>query len=231
MNVLTQYLHKKTALIIGGTSGLGLELAQLLHHQGYRTVVAGRRKPEVDGISVEFLDMSGATTADLADRIAKVLEAVGHVNLLVYAPGFYQEGTLDELSSSDINDMMNVGLNGCTLALNHILSQQRLEGFIAITSTSQWTPRLTEPVYTAVKAGLAMLANSLSLDPNVGKVLVGAPAGMATRFWEGTERDLTSMLEPRWVAEEMLKAYQQDFKYLLIRILREPPRIEVVERR
>lgn len=216
---------------MGGTSGLGLEIAKQLDKQGYHTVVAGRRKPEIESLTVEFLDMSGVSTSELADRISKVLETVGHINLLVYAPGFYQEGTLEELSSSDINDMMNVGLNGCTLALNHILSQQRLDGFIAVTSTSQWTPRLTEPVYTAVKAGLGMLANSLSLDPNVGKVLVSAPSGMATKFWEGTERDLTAMLEPRWVAEEILKAYQESFKYLFIRILREPPRVEEVERR
>lgn len=227
----TRFLNRKTALVMGGTSGLGLEIAQLLYQQGYRTVVAGRRKPEVDGISIEFLDMSGVTTSELADRIAKVIESIGRIDLLVYAPGFYQEGTLDELNSSDINDMMNVGLNGCALALNHILSQQRLDGFIAITSTSQWVPRLTEPIYTAVKAGLGMLASSLSLDPNVGKVLVGAPAGMATKFWEGTERDLNAMLEPRWVAEKILEAYQQNFEYLFIKILREPPRIEEVERR
>ena len=146
--------------------------------------------------------------------------------------GFYQEGSIRQLSDEDIKKMMNVGLVTPTLILNRILNrQERLPGFIAITSTSQWTPRIDEPIYTAVKAGLGMFAHSLSLDPQVGKVLVAGPAGMKTNFWVDAEKDTSTMLEPKWVAEQICHLYFEDeFKYNCARILREPSRIKILEK-
>lgn len=112
--------------------------------------------------------------------------------------------------------------------LNH---QKYLPGLIAVTSTSQWTPRLREPVYTAVKAGLGMFANSVSLDPAIGKTLVAAPAGMKTPFWKGTDKDTSDMLDPAWVADQILNLYNDDFKYKYARIMRGPSRVEIMEKR
>src|SRR3989338_6779319 len=128
--------------------------------------------------------------------------------------------------------MEDIGLLAPALIVQRIIKKQgSLAGFIAITSTSQWTPRLLEPMYTAVKAGLAMLANSLSLDPRIGKVLVAGPAGMATRFWENNPRDMSKMLDPKWVAEQIIQLYADDFEYKFSRIMRDPPRVEIVETR
>ena len=54
---------------------------------------------------------------------------------------------------------------------------------------------------------------------------------MATSTWEGENRDFNALLEPRWVAEKILEANASNFDYKLVRILREPPRVEVVESR
>lgn len=222
-------MDKPNALVIGGTSGLGKELGLLLGDT-HKVFVVGRRDPEHKMLGFMPLDLN--LNNHLSENLDKMVDALPKIDLLVYAAGFYQEGKLDELSDAAILMMNSVGLLAPTFLIQRILKKQKtLPGFIAITSTSQWTPRLLEPVYTAVKAGLGMLAQSLSLDPKIGKVLVVGPAGMATPFWKEGSRNMDNMLSPEWVAQEIVKLYNDSFKYKFSRILREPPRVEVVEKR
>jgi short-subunit dehydrogenase len=221
--------NKPTALIIGGSSGLGLELGFLLSST-HNVVVTGRENPKDNRLNFQpvFLYPQTKFPSGLAWQVEKNVK----IDLLIYSVGFYQDGRIDELTDTNIDHMVNVGLLAPAKLLQRILKQQGiLPGFIAITSTSQWTPRLCEPVYTAVKAGLGMLANSISKDDRVGKVLVAAPAGMNTKFWRNNPKDLSGMLDPKWVAEQILQRYDEKFKYRCMHILRGPTRVEVVETR
>jgi NAD(P)-dependent dehydrogenase (short-subunit alcohol dehydrogenase family) len=218
----------KTALIVGGSSGLGLALGELLS-KDHQVFVTGRRDPHNEKVKFISLDLASGT---LGSALYELIDGLPNIDLMIYAAGFYQEGTMSELNDDDIEKMDLVGLRAPAMLLARILRKQgSLPGFIAITSTSQWTPRLEEPMYTAVKAGLGMLANSVSTDERVGKVLVAGPAGMSTRFWEYHPRDPKVMLDPKWVAQEILNDWAVDFKYKFIRLLREPARVEVVETR
>ncbi len=221
--------NKPVALIVGGSSGLGLELALMLSST-HDVIVTGRRDPENEKVTFRTLDIKRSN--ELVHALDSLIETLPEIDLLIYAAGFYQEGSITEIEDVDIEHMINVGLLAPALLLNRLLKKQNtLPSFIAVTSTSQWTPRPLEPVYTAVKAGLGMLANSVSLDDRIGKVLVAAPAGMNTRFWEKTPRDTRTMLDPNWTAEAVLDHYTGDFRYKFIRILRTPPRVEVAETR
>ncbi len=225
---------KETVLIVGGTSGLGLELAQLLQNEATNNVyVTGRKKSANQKLSFIYFDIDG-TSKEMVSKIDTILsELPEEIDLLIYAAGFCQNGNIKDLSDLDIMTMINVGLLVPALLINRILKhQKKLSGFIAITSTSQWIPRVYEPVYTAVKAGLGMLAHSLSLDPQIGKVLVAAPAGMKTNFWTKVKRDTRTMLDPVWVAKQIQQLYvENEFKYKYARILRDPQRVEIVEKR
>ena len=53
---------------------------------------------------------------------------------------------------------------------------------------------------------------------------------MKTRFWEGTGRDLSVMLDPKWAAKQVVELYEDDFRYKFAKIMREPARVEVVEK-
>lgn len=221
--------NKQNALIVGGSSGLGLELAVMLsatHH----VIVTGRRDPKNEKVDFRVLDLSEGSR--LAEDFDKFLANLPRIDSFVYAAGFYQEGSICDVSDDNIATMMSVGLLAPTMLLQRLLKKQdELPGFIAVTSTSQWTPRLLEPIYTAVKAGLGMLANSVSLDERIGKVLVAGPAGMNTRFWEKSPRNMSTMLDPKWVAEQIIDQYYGDFKYKFVHVLRGPARVEVIETR
>jgi short-subunit dehydrogenase len=162
-----------------------------------------------------------------------ILKEMGSVDTFIYTPGFYQEGNLAEISLSAIEEMIKVGLHVPIMLIRELLHHQtKIPELVLVTSTSQFVPREKEPVYTAVKAGLGQLGNSLSLDPRIEKTLVVAPAGMKTRFWKETNIDTKTMLSPAWVAGKIIALMNGvGYSYLCAKILREPPRIELIERR
>jgi short-subunit dehydrogenase len=199
----------------------------------YEVHITGRRENPNPELQFHFLDLSKLDT--VAGDVQKLVADLPTIDLLVYAAGFFQEGTVTDLSLEQIDQMLAVGLTGAIHVTRELLAKQgELNEYIAITSTSQWTPRLYEPVYTAVKSGLAAFSNSLSLDPRVKKTLVAGPAGMATNFWEGADKDAhdtSKMLQPDWVADQILELRADSYQYRFARILREPARVEVQETR
>lgn len=216
----------KSVLVVGGTSGLGLEIAKLLWTEGATVSLSGRSNEKDLGFPHYYhtLDLSRWVENGAPPFVDY------QVDLIVHAAGFFQEGRIDELTSTQIVEMNNVGLVAPEIMIGQLLADQgRLDGFIAITSTSQWTPRLKEPVYNGVKSGLAMFAKAVSLDERVGKVLVAAPAGMKTAFWRGGFAPEGELLDPAWVAEQVLLEYELTKKYRFTKILREPPDVQLVE--
>ena len=217
----------KQAIVIGGTSSLGLELANQLAGT-YEVIVTGSGKHKPEGLDVRTCDLSGG--AELGPNIVGLVEGLPEVELVVYAAGYGQMGTITDLTPEDIGHMACVGLVAPVLLVRELLLKQgKILQFVAITSTSAFTPRLKEPVYTAVKAGLSMFAHSLSMDERVGKTLVVAPGGMRTPFWDGMDVDTSGFLEPAQVAKITLENLTGNYRYKLIKIPRDTGIFEVVE--
>lgn len=216
-------------LVVGGTSGLGLELAKQFLREG-EVIATGRHNPNVDGLYYKEFDL---VAPNLPKRIGELVMELPEIDIAVYAAGYYQEGRITDLTDEQIEEMINVGARGLIYLVRSLLNKRGgLKELITITSTSQWTPRQKEPVYNFVKAGAGHISNSFAEDGRIDKVLVAGPAGMRTDFWEGVERDdLDTMLDPAWVAEEVIKLREGDYKYRFAKILRQEPRVEIVETR
>ncbi len=219
-----------SALVVGGTSGLGLEIAKELHSAGGEVYVTGRRELDEPGLNYEKFDLAAP---DLPQRVGELVMRLPEISTLVYAAGYFQEGRVTDLSEQQIEEMIDVGGRGLIYFVKALLDKQgSLDELVTITSTSQWTPRKLEPIYNFAKAGAAHFSNSVAEDGRVGKVLVAGPAGMNTAFWDGIERDdLDKMLDPAWVANEVIKLRQDDYKYRFAKIMRQPARVEIVETR
>ena len=216
---------KKKILVVGGSSGLGLDLAKHYIREGHTVCVTGRHDPDLKG-AIYFELNIGENSVELANSIDKLLETFAEVNTLIYSAGFCQRSHIDELTDADIMQMTNTGL------LAPMLLVQRLKNnldtplkVMLVTSSSQYTARETESVYCATKAGLGMFGASLVLDKAIGKVLVVAPSGMKSTFWRNSDVDTSGMLETQWVAEQIVELSSGQFKYKFAKILRNPERV------
>ncbi len=205
------------SLIVGGTSGLGLELARSLAAVDEQAIITGRHDPEVGFAQYREFDMAAG---DLPARIGRFVVDLPPIKSLFYAAGFYQEGHVTDLSDEDVDAMINVGGRGLIFFVKKLLEKQgKLDELITITSTSQWTPREFEPVYNFSKAGAGHFSHGASLDPRIDKTLVVGPSGMVTEFWEGISKDTTKMMRPEWVAARIMELRQRDKNYTFAKIL------------
>lgn len=220
---------KKNILIVGGTSGIGLQLARHYIDEGHKVCVTGRKRPDLPGADFQEFDITDDTPA-LAQDADRVVSCFDTIHTLVYAAGFLQRGHIDTLDDNDLACMVNVGLMAPMMLVQRLKRRSDWPlKMMFVTSSSQYTPREFEPAYCATKSALGMLGASLVRDQALGKVLVVAPSGIKTAFWDGTDENTDTMLDPAWVSEQIVELSGGAFKYKYARILRDPPRVEVVE--
>ena len=176
-----------TVLVVGGSSGLGLALAKELSDAGAEVIVTGRKDPKVKFARFHKFDLSAAS---LVVKIDKYVKTLPKINSLFYVAGFYQYGTVTDLSPKQIEDMLSVGGRGLIYFARALLAKQGgFDELVTITSTSQWMPRKFEPIYNFIKAGEGQFSNGLAEDGRIKKVLVVGPSGMRTEFWDGVDHD------------------------------------------
>lgn len=219
----------KKILIIGGTSGLGLELAKQYSDEGNILYVTGRKNPEIS--TIQYIPFSISNNIDeTIEKLDKLISEIDNIDTVIYAAGFSQIGTIDTLSDSKIMEMINVGISVPALCIKRLKNRVNTPlNIILITSSSGYTPRKLEPIYASTKAALEMLGASLALDTDVGNVLVVAPSGMDSPFWDDT-KDTSEYLDPEWVAERIIELFADSgFKYKYVKILRSPARVEIAE--
>jgi NAD(P)-dependent dehydrogenase (short-subunit alcohol dehydrogenase family) len=92
----------KTALITGGGTGIGAEVARRLAHDGANVALMGRRRAPLEAVAQEFGGMvvtgDAATTADVKAAIAAVQGAYGRIDILIANAGGHGVGPTMETS-------------------------------------------------------------------------------------------------------------------------------------
>lgn len=222
----------KDILIVGGSSGIGLALAKRYLSLGHRVTITGRKDPGLAGAKFLVFNISSDSQATVRD-VDQLLMQCPSVNTLIYAAGFEQTGTIDQLGESEIAQAIHVGLFAPALLVRRLKGHpEKPLKVMLVTSSAQYTPRAVEPIYTAVKAGLGMLGASLGWDSDLGKVLVIAPSGTQTPFWRNQpHKNISDYLAPDWVADQIVLLSSGPFKYRYAKLLRNPARVEIVETR
>jgi NAD(P)-dependent dehydrogenase (short-subunit alcohol dehydrogenase family) len=169
-------LTSKTAVVIGGTSGIGLTIAKGLAQAGANVVPTGRRTELVESAAAAIKKSGGKTLAipsDVTDRVS--LEALlraaaaefGAVDILVNSAGTTKRTPTLDVSESEWNNILETNLNGtlraCQIFGRHMIERQRGR-IINIASLSSFVALYEVAAYSASKAGVASLTKSLAIE-------------------------------------------------------------------
>ncbi|WP_392673665.1 SDR family oxidoreductase [Streptomyces sp. LN785] len=77
-------MSQRTALVVGGTSGIGLATARLLHRRGTTVHVAGRSEDRLDAVATTDPELTGhRADAGNAEEIGELIESIGTIDWLV----------------------------------------------------------------------------------------------------------------------------------------------------
>jgi len=172
----TLNLEGKTAVVIGGTSGIGLTLARGLARAGANVVPTGRRLELVQSAADEVAKLgrkSLAITCDVTDRAS--LEALldascgkfGGVDILVNCAGRTKRAPTLDLPDAEWNEIIETNLNGtlraCQVFGRHMI-ERRYGRIINIASLSSFVALYEVAAYAASKAAVASLTKSLAIE-------------------------------------------------------------------
>lgn len=154
-------LQNATALVTGGTSGIGYAIAKVLTEAGARVAITGRdeRKLSEAGQSLKATTIraDAANEADVKRTMREVLEAFGHLDILVNNAGFGVFKKLVDMDRASFEAVFATNVTGAMLmgreAARHFIQQNR-GNIINICSTASLRGAANGTAYYASKFAL-----------------------------------------------------------------------------
>ena len=170
-------LHGRTALITGGSGGIGGAIADVFADAGAHVLLADLRPVDGRHCSIAFnITDDNAVAAGIAEA-RDVLG--GHVDILVNSAGILTESTVAEMTPEMWDQTLAVDLTGVFLVCRHVvagMTERRWGRIINIASQLGIKGAPSMSHYVAAKAGVIGFTKSLALEVAQHNVLVNAIA-------------------------------------------------------
>jgi len=181
-------LNSKVAVVIGGTSGIGLAIAKGMAEAGADVVPTSRRPEQVESAASDIESRGRKTlriSSDVSDRASlqnvldESIKAFGKVDILVNSAGRTKRAPTLEFTEEDWNNIIDTNLTG-TLRAAQVFGRHMLErkygSIINIASLSTFVALYEVAAYSASKAAVASLTKSLAIEWSQHGVRVNAIA-------------------------------------------------------
>jgi NAD(P)-dependent dehydrogenase (short-subunit alcohol dehydrogenase family) len=186
-------LDNKTALVTGGSSGIGLAIANLFQNEGARVAVTGRSAEslklagEILGEKAMLVSSDAGSLPAIESLMARISETFSGLDILVLNAGIALPAPLEATDESSFDQTVNTNLKGVFFTIQKALPLLRPGASIVVTTSI--TNRLGSPnfsVYAACKAGLRSLVGSLALELIPRKIRINAvsPGPIATPMFD-----------------------------------------------
>jgi NAD(P)-dependent dehydrogenase (short-subunit alcohol dehydrogenase family) len=184
----------KSALVTGGSSGIGLAIARALREDGYELTLVARRPEPLEEAAAELDAL--AVPANLGDAdecvraVAAHVERHGGMNVLVNSAGIGIGGPLAEQETKKIELQLDVNLRATLIVTRESLPHLRASRgqIITLASIAGTIPTPGLAIYGATKAALIAWTNSLNREEAEHGIRATAvsPGFVATRMTEWT---------------------------------------------
>ena len=199
---LTETFRDKVVVIIGGTSGIGKDLAELCNSAGASVHVFSRQRGGVDVTQIDTIYSALHTAHEQTGRIDYIINTAG---LLVRKP-------LMTMTDAEVQESFNVNYTGVinTARAGFDYLQEAGGMLVNFTSSSYTRGRPNYSIYSSTKAAVVNFTQAIAEEwlPHGIKVNVINPQRTATpmRVANFGQEDPASLLDSREVAEFTLSA-------------------------
>jgi len=190
-------LHGKTALITGGSSGIGLAAARLLQDSGARVAITGTNPDKLASARAALGDAAVAIRADVTSREdllraqQELKDAFGSLDILFANAGVAFGTPIDTTDGAAYDRLMDVNVKGVFFTIQAMLPLMR-EGGSIILNTS-WLNQVGTPgrsLLSASKAAVRSFARTLSAEllPRGIRVNAVSPGSIETPIHRGRDQ-------------------------------------------
>ncbi len=170
-------LTGKSAIITGGSKGLGLAMAAGLASAGAKIMLVNRNAEEgikaAQELSLDFGVKAISFGADITrkeqtEAMAKfAIEAFGQIDILINSAGINIRGPIDEVTAEDFNKVMDVNVNGtwlCCRAVTPFMKKNSSGKIINLASTLGLVGLANRTPYASSKGAVVQLTRALALE-------------------------------------------------------------------
>ena len=187
---MTQFKNK-TALILGGTSGIGYATTQNLLNQGATVHVVGRNIDKInnqDGLIKHKVDI---TNADEVENLTKTISELNNLDYLVNASGIFGPKPFLDHTKEDYDSYLDLNRGFFFTTQASAKKMKETNGGSIVNVGSMWAKQAVKATpssaYSMQKAGLHSLTQHLAMELAEHKIRVNAvsPAVVSTPVYHG----------------------------------------------
>ena len=170
-------LSGKTAIITGGSKGLGEQMAHALAEAGADVALVSRTQADLDKVAAEVRAATGRRAigvaadvtkeADIAAMVQKVMAEFGKIDILVNNAGIGGTTPVVDLKEEEWDHYMNLNLKGPVLCAKHVGAEmiKRKQGnIINVSSLFAKIVARYMSAYAATKTALVSFTRTLALE-------------------------------------------------------------------
>lgn len=180
-------LEGKTALVTGGSRGIGREISLTLARAGARVAINyGSSEKEAEQTLALIREEGGngilapfdvSDSADVDRGVAGVLDEWSSIEILVNNAGITRDGLLGRMKDTQWSEVMSVNLTGAfhlCRAVGKRMIRNRAGRIVNVTSTAGEAGNAGQANYSAAKAGLIGLTRALARELAPRNILVNS---------------------------------------------------------
>ncbi|MDX6405763.1 MAG: hypothetical protein QOH70_3218 [Blastocatellia bacterium] len=229
-------LKGQTALVTGGTKGIGRAIAEALLLEGLSVCLAARKQDEIDRAISELGDHASGFVCDVRSYeqvqalIAHTVKELGGLDILVNNAGIGMFETVEETSAEDFRAVLETNLFGVFYCCHEAIPEMRRRGggyIINISSLAGANPHPRMAAYNASKFGLNGFSEALMQEVRHDGIKVSyiMPGSVNTEFGgDSASEEKSWQLTPQDIARVVVDLLHHDDRSLPSRVEIRPSR-------
>ncbi|MFN4228003.1 MAG: SDR family NAD(P)-dependent oxidoreductase [Candidatus Ratteibacteria bacterium] len=178
MKVLEKFsLKGKTALITGGTSGLGKEMAKSLLEAGAEVAIIGKDEEKGVKVKKDLIEKTGQKTIyikgdvrkseDIENFVKLTIENFGKIDILITSAGINIRKNAEDLTIEEVRDLFDTNFFGtwytCKIVGKHMI-ERRYGRIITIGSILSFVTIPGRSIYSSTKGAIIQLTKTLAVE-------------------------------------------------------------------